>query len=148
MEVRGAQLANLDNCEHGLRLMRSVILKRDLHSDLITSSDTTISTNIDGDSSNDESRLKSSSFSSPPLPPPPSSPSQARPSPSSPPLSSSSSSSSSNVDADINHLSDIQITFDHSRCSDCSYGYIKACDCVSLLNALGRHDLMMYLLLK
>ena len=39
LEIRGTQLANLDNCEHGLRLMRSVILKRDLHIDLISTID-------------------------------------------------------------------------------------------------------------
>lgn len=31
-----------------------------------------------------------------------------------------------------------QVTFDHSRCADCSYGYSMACDCMSHLAALQK----------
>lgn len=46
-------------------------------------------------------------------------------------------SSSSISDAEVIPVED-QITFDHSRCADCSYGYSMACDCMSHLAALQK----------
>ena len=118
--------------------MRSVILKRDLHIDLISTIDdnTTNNNNSDGSKQTDNlegSSMKSSSLSSSSL-------SSSSPSAVTTTTNSSTTITSSIVnDLDSINVSDIQIfTFDHSRCSDCSYGYIKACDCMSLLNALGR----------
>jgi hypothetical protein len=31
-------------------------------------------------------------------------------------------------------------TFDHSRCQDCSFGYLKTCDCTNHLNALQKQS--------
>ena len=32
------------------------------------------------------------------------------------------------------------LTFDHARCTDCSYGYLKTCDCTNHLNALQKQS--------
>ena len=120
--------------------MRGVIQKRDLHIDLITvennnnnnsSSNSFSSSDVGEQIDNVEgSSMKSSSSSS-------SSSAVATTTTTSSTITTIPSSIVNDLDS-IN-VSDNQIfTFDHSRCSDCSYGYIKACDCMSLLNALGK----------
>ena len=110
--------------------MRSVILKRDLHIDLISTIDDNNTNNNNNDGSKQTDNLEGSSMKSSSL---------SSLSPSAVTNSSTTITSSIVNDLDSINVSDIQIfTFDHSRCSDCSYGYIKACDCMSLLNALGR----------
>ena len=113
--------------------MRSVILKRDLHIDLISTIDDNTNNNNNSDGSKQTDNLEGSSMKSSSL-------SSSSPSAVTITTNSSTTITSSIVnDLDSINVSDIQIfTFDHSRCSDCSYGYIKACDCMSLLNALGR----------
>jgi hypothetical protein len=58
-----------------------------------------------------------------------------------PAINNSSSSSSGSAEAGADSEEKDMLTFDHSRCTDCAYGYSMAGDCISHLAALQKQAL-------
>lgn len=133
LEVRGTQLANLDNCEHSLKIINSIVNRSGVVAQQL---DLGPPEESDGDGAVISGGAKSpkratvSSSSSSSLASTPAAGNSKSPSPA---LGISPMNTST---PQLNRT----LTFDHGRCTDCSYGYMKTCDCTNHLNALQKQS--------
>lgn len=141
LEVRGTQLANLDNCEHSLKIINSIVNRSGV-----------VAQQLDlgppEDSDGDGAVIAGGGGRSPKSPKPAASsstPGSKSPSPAVgatasvvTPMSGTGTASATPATTPMLNRT---LTFDHGRCTDCSYGYLKTCDCTSHLNAIQKQSL-------
>lgn len=125
LEVRGTQLANLDNCEHSLKIINSILNRSGI---MAAAADGMPPLESDGDSAvigspNGGVKGEKGGVAN--------TPGTAQGSVSSP---------YTNGNGNGNGGLQRTFTFDHARCQDCSYGYLKTCDCTNHLNALQKQS--------
>jgi hypothetical protein len=126
LEVRGTQLANLDNCEHSLKIVNSILNRSgimasaqvDVGPPQESDGDGAVIGTPGGAHTGSRAGTPGASGQNSPMP------------------------SAQGQGQSNNNTPQLQrtFTFDHARCQDCSYGYLKTCDCTNHLNALQKQS--------
>jgi len=133
LEVRGTQLANLDNCEHSLKIINSIVNRSGIMAQQL---DLGPPEESDGDGAVISSPYTAGGAGS--------GAGTGTNTPVDSKKGGQTSASPGGSDAGATTPSSTlqrTYTFDHSRCQDCSYGYMKTCDCTNHLNALQKQSL-------